>query len=1484
MRFTQLFTKPFSRLKNGLLENQPQWPIVVKDDALTVDTVLYHTNFGPDAPSERGLEDNEANTPGVRVEYLLHDGTKSGLSATTEGTCTLQIVNSGTYNAHAILTWPDSTTTRINLVTTSVEDGTGWIGTFGENDLNREANFGPYPVYMTLQEFCDTLDTFVKEGEVAASSRTLQQPTGWKWKADQSSANFATQVSNWGGASPEANFAVAATIFMPMVGNLNQLSAEIAGARNDTGNADGTAVQEAGQGQTRYDHQPSGTDSATIKYAVRGTSGDGLHCIRWGGAGSIREDSAVASNIGKNLFNTHKDLQANHGHASGPKWRMKTALAIFLKDGTYTISDGGAIIPYTYDPDRTFGGFKNAGEAQAVYTYGMWDGGADALAENSGTGTGTVASAQVMPGYFMQGPVSPTEIATNRVSQWGYEKDYYANLYQVWQGTSGSVTNNGNAVYNPAFASEMTTTRHYQQASAGYGASLPNPITKDTFSFERKTTGSDSFLHLRDPGGHGIQTEASSIWIFIHQAPDAYTNTSVRRLLTNAWFPVERVDDFEIKIKLNPFLVTNWTNYGGDDGGSAVPGTGSKVCVGHQWAFGTTLATDCMPDSGLPHAVGAFLPGYEVLGETGAYSSIFPSDYANKVGRFQRKPRFQGAQVDDGRAQSDNRDPAFDSPTQFQTGGGALRISTGRFGMGLFRGLTTDTEAATPMSIHWQGMSVESHLLSAVDAKTGKHAWAEVKPSFTGGHSAGETTWPMGRNRNWPAHIRAEGTAYGVAPNLHPGAENYSNHPESGIATEKFGLTELGSSPIFLDMEMSAFIPGFKDRMVKIWFEQDSYEVNRGKLSGYYSSPDTAIDSTNVVPPWFIKANFDAAFVGNIAGAWGHTATSTGTIASGSVVGMANPLGQTFDKGLFTASQPWLWYWGGSEIMGADPLMPIAASTAEGGAFGIATNGIGNGGVFSGSQGNHVWRVTFDNRGMQFLLDGESQGFDPGAASPVHSVRIQHAALNYENIDSATDQLRVNNDDVENDLQIDRLTYRQIPTLAMLPFVAETTVIEKNAGIYRSLVIVADGINKGDNANITVSICTPGTTTGVWNGYGRAPGTPLANFTSLDPFFVGGQGSISLVDLPEQELNNGFTIRFEYSIPHTATEKTIDWNDLPRITSWYLDFDLDPTASLAVVGETFQNDLTSPIDTKVGHILTFESTLATADPDRLISFVKYDFGDGVISEWIQLDTPSASATHSIVHSYASAASSLNAKVYAKDDNGNISDASTAIVVNIAGAEPVAVLRAIPSTVRTGQAVTLDGSASFDPDGTTLQNFRFTSGDGGSVIGPQSQNYAQHTFANAGEYKATMTVEDGTGNTSNTASAIIKVLPANLVMPLTLNTRPSSFSRNRRADFSRTPVLDSAFPELRDSGRRSDEFQLTGTFLKDTANEDIAYMEELLMLGALVEFEWQSVNYQGVADSKTFVGRMTDFSYKREGGERGQTPYQATFVRESGMGV
>ena len=90
--------------------------------------------------------------------------------------------------------------------------------------------------------------------------------------------------------------------------------------------------------------------------------------------------------------------------------------------------------------------------------------------------------------------------------------------------------------------------------------------------------------------------------------------------------------------------------------------------------------------------------------------------------------------------------------------------------------------------------------------------------------------------------------------------------------------------------------------------------------------------------------------------------------------------------------------------------------------------------------------------------------------------------------------------------------------------------------------------------------------------------------------------------------------------------------------------------------------------------------------------------------------------------------------------------------------------------------------------------------------------------------------------------------------------------------------------MRDTGQRSDKFSLKGSFLEATADVDIAFMEELLMSGALVEFEWQAVNYVGTPDSKTFVGRMTDFQYERAGGRHGQTPYTASFTREASLGV
>ena len=102
--------------------------------------------------------------------------------------------------------------------------------------------------------------------------------------------------------------------------------------------------------------------------------------------------------------------------------------------------------------------------------------------------------------------------------------------------------------------------------------------------------------------------------------------------------------------------------------------------------------------------------------------------------------------------------------------------------------------------------------------------------------------------------------------------------------------------------------------------------------------------------------------------------------------------------------------------------------------------------------------------------------------------------------------------------------------------------------------------------------------------------------------------------------------------------------------------------------------------------------------------------------------------------------------------------------------------------------------------------------------------------------------------------------------------------------NQTQVLDATYPELTDTGQRTDEMQLTGMFLHSTANADIAFVEECMLAGSLVEFLYEDVDYDGVASGKSFVGRITAFDYDREGALDGQTPYSITLVREAGLGV
>jgi PKD repeat protein len=91
--------------------------------------------------------------------------------------------------------------------------------------------------------------------------------------------------------------------------------------------------------------------------------------------------------------------------------------------------------------------------------------------------------------------------------------------------------------------------------------------------------------------------------------------------------------------------------------------------------------------------------------------------------------------------------------------------------------------------------------------------------------------------------------------------------------------------------------------------------------------------------------------------------------------------------------------------------------------------------------------------------------------------------------------------------------------------------------------------------------------------------------------------------------------------------------------------------------------------------------------------------------------------------------------------------------------PTAALTASPRSGNVPLQVTFDGSGSSDPDaGDSVASYTFDFGDGSAPV-TQSTPTITHTYTNAGEFKATLTVTDTHGKKSvNDASVVIDVQP------------------------------------------------------------------------------------------------------------------------------
>jgi PKD repeat protein len=139
--------------------------------------------------------------------------------------------------------------------------------------------------------------------------------------------------------------------------------------------------------------------------------------------------------------------------------------------------------------------------------------------------------------------------------------------------------------------------------------------------------------------------------------------------------------------------------------------------------------------------------------------------------------------------------------------------------------------------------------------------------------------------------------------------------------------------------------------------------------------------------------------------------------------------------------------------------------------------------------------------------------------------------------------------------------------------------------------------------------------------------------------------------------------------------------------------------------------------------LTFNGS-GSSDPDGSIASASWNFGDGATASGL-----------TTTHPYARAGT-YTATLAVVDNRG--ASASDTATVTVANRAPYA--KAGPDVSgQPGTAVTLNGSASGDPDGT-LSSYAWTFGDGATGTGA----IVNHAYGTAGTYTASLTVTDNNG--------------------------------------------------------------------------------------------------------------------------------------------